>query len=311
MNNLSLVEKYRPKNLDNIIEQSNIVNALKNTLKSKNIPHLLFYGPSGVGKTSIAITLVKTLFSKNNYNDRILELNASDERGINIVREKIKNFAKMTINNDNDARFKVIILDEADSMTIETQLALRYIIEQYSTFTRFIIICNYINKIIEPIISRCALYRFKPLKKNTIINYLNEICIKEDIKINNEKLNKLYDKTDGDLRLSINYLEKYKLCINSNENDKNIFNLINNLYLNLLKKNKSNIINDINNILNHSISGEEIIDILIKIIIDCGKLSESQKCDIFLKISYIDNKLKNGGEDFIQILYLTQIILTI
>ena len=136
MENISLVEKYRPNKIENIIEQKNIINALKKTIVNQNIPHLLFYGSSGVGKTSVALALVKNLFNKYNYKDRLLELNASDERGIQIVREKIKNFAKLSVNNDKSAKFKVIILDEADSMTLETQLALRYIIEQYSQLSK-------------------------------------------------------------------------------------------------------------------------------------------------------------------------------
>jgi len=311
MENISLVEKYRPSKIENIVEQDIIVNALKKTIVNKNIPHLLFYGSSGVGKTSIALALVKKLFNKNNFKDRILELNASDERGIQIVREKIKNFAKLSVNNDSSAPFKVIILDEADSMTLETQLALRYIIEQYSEFTRFIIICNYINKIIEPIISRCALYRFKPIKSKNINKILDNIILKENIKISNEFKKQILKSTDGDLRYTINLLERFKFSNNTdlisipNIIDKNeLLDYFNNS----VNNNKKRILDIINNFLIKGNSALEIIINIIEIIIDTDKLSNSHKCNILYEISTIDNKLHNGCSDFIQLIYLSSII---
>jgi len=312
MNNLSLVEKYRPSKIEDILEQHTIVNALKKTIKNKNIPHLLFYGSSGVGKTSIALALVKSLFNKTNYDDRILELNASDERGIQIVREKIKNFAKFSINNDNNAKFKVIILDEADSMTLETQLALRYIIEQYSKFTRFIIICNYINKIIEPIISRCALYRFKPIKKNGVLKILRKISDNENIKISKTELLTIYKSTDGDLRYTINLLERFKFM-------NNILCLPNIIDTTIIKKffdssinnDKYNILKNINTILNNGNSATEVLINILDIITYNNQLSELQKCNILYEISFIDNYLNNGCDDYIQLIYLSQIIYNI
>ena len=312
MNNLSLVEKYRPSKIEDVLEQHTIVNALKKTIKNKNIPHLLFYGSSGVGKTSIALALVKTLFNNKNYDDRILELNASDERGIQIVREKIKNFAKFSINNDNNAKFKVIILDEADSMTLETQLALRYIIEQYSKFTRFIIICNYINKIIEPIISRCALYRFKPIKKIGVLKILVKISDNENIKISKTDLLKIYKSTDGDLRYTINLLERFKfmnniLCLPNIIDD----TIINNFFHNSINNNKSNILKNINSILNAGNSATEVLINILDIIAYNNQLNELQKCNILYEISFIDNYLNNGCDDYIQLIYLSQIIFNI
>lgn len=310
MSNLSLVEKYRPKNINDVLDQSNITSALQKTIKDKNIPHLLFYGSPGVGKTSIALSLAKTLYNNKNYSDRILELNASDERGIQIVREKIKNFAKFSVNNDKCAPFKIIILDEADSMTSETQLALRYIIEQYSLHTRFIIICNYINKIIEPIISRCALFRFKPIRKNVIFDLLKKISEKENIKITNDKMKDIFYITNGDLRYSINLLEQFKF------NDKINLNIISNtvvkeLYNNIINNDKLKLLKLIKDILNDGHSANEILINILPIIIDDDNLDEMKKCDILYEISVIDNNLNNGSNDFIQILYLTQIIFNI
>ena len=312
MNNLSLVEKYRPSKIENILEQHTIVNALKKTIKNKNIPHLLFYGSSGVGKTSIALALVKNLFNNENYSDRILELNASDERGIQIVREKIKNFAKFSINDDGCAKFKVIILDEADSMTLETQLALRYIIEQYSKFTRFIIICNYINKIIEPIRSRCALYRFKPIKKKGILTILKKISTKENIKISNTELLAIYKSTDGDLRYTINLLERFKFVNNKMLCLPNIIDnkIIIDFFEYSLNNDKINVLKIIKIILNNANSATEILINILDIIL-YSQLEETQKCKILYEISSIDNYLNNGCDDFIQLIYLSQIIYNI
>ena len=153
----SWVEKYRPEKLDDISAQTNVIESLRSAIISKNIPHLIFFGPSGCGKTSTILALAKELF-KEEYMDRIIELNASDERGINIVRGKIKTYAKQTVTSNSDIPpWKIIILDEADTMTSDSQFALRRIMEQYSKITRFCIICNYHNKIIEPIVSRCSL----------------------------------------------------------------------------------------------------------------------------------------------------------
>ena len=141
----SWVEKNRPSKLEEICYQDNVKKGLYNFISNKNIPHLLFFGPSGCGKTSTIIAMAKQLFGKH-YRDRIKELNASDERGINVVREKIKNYAQESINHDpNLPPWKIIILDEADNMTSESQYALRRIMEEYSKVTRFCIICNYIK----------------------------------------------------------------------------------------------------------------------------------------------------------------------
>ena len=163
--NSSWVEKYRPKKLSEVTSQDDTINSLKNAIKTKNIPHLIFFGPSGCGKTSTILALARELYGPEYFFDRIIELNASDERGINVIREKVKTYAKHAVRlNDNIPKFKIIILDEADSMTSDSQFALRRIMEEYSKVTRFCIICNYHNKIIDPIVSRCSLFRFKPIE---------------------------------------------------------------------------------------------------------------------------------------------------
>jgi len=209
--NLMWVEKYRPEKLDEVIDQKEIIRGLKNLIKNpEEIPHLLFAGPAGVGKTTTALCVARGLLGEEWLRDT-LELNASDERGIKMVRERVKEFAavmKLTTSNKEDNRpFRIIILDEADEMTSEAQTALRRIIEDSSRTTRFIIICNYLSQIIEPIQSRCVVFRFTRLANEDIVDHLKSICQKEGVKYDDKALAQIYEATSGDLRHSINILQ--------------------------------------------------------------------------------------------------------
>src|SRR5215217_1466289 len=210
LSNLMWVEKYRPANLKEIINQRDIVNGLSNfSQEPDEIPHLLFSGPAGVGKTTTALCLAKELLGESWRTDT-LELNASDERGIKMVRERVKEFAavmKLPTDRDNKKMFRIIILDEADEMTSEAQTALRRIIEDSSRTTRFIIICNYLSQIIEPIQSRCVVFRFTRLANEDIVGHLKTICQKEGVKYDDKALTQIYEATSGDLRHSINMLQ--------------------------------------------------------------------------------------------------------
>ena len=211
--NNSWVEKYRPRKLKDITYQTDVKISLKKSLQTKNIPHLIFFGPSGCGKTSTILALSRELFGEKYIEDRIIELNASDERGINVVRDKIKTYAKQSISNNSKLPpWKIIILDEADSMTSDSQYALRRIMEEYSRITRFCIICNYHNKIIDPIVSRCSLFRFKPIPEKEIIKKLNKISKSENMNCSTKILRKIVDICKGDLRKGINFLQR---CHNS------------------------------------------------------------------------------------------------
>jgi replication factor C small subunit len=204
------VEKYRPTTLKEIINQRDIVTGLSNFSKEPDeIPHLLFSGPAGVGKTTTALCLAKELLGEPWRRDT-LELNASDERGIKMVRERVKEFAavmKLPTDRDTKKMFRIIILDEADEMTSEAQTALRRIIEDSSRTTRFIIICNYLSQIIEPIQSRCVVFKFRRLSREDVSDHLRSICDKEGIKFEEKALSTIYDATQGDLRHSINILQ--------------------------------------------------------------------------------------------------------
>ena len=210
LSDLMWVEKYRPIRLDDIVNQKDIVESLKNLMKEPaEMPHLLFTGPAGVGKTTSALCMSRQLLGEDWKRDT-LELNASDERGIKMVRERVKEFAsvfKIRTAETDERKFRIIILDEADEMTSEAQTALRRIIEDSSETTRFVIICNYLSQIIEPIQSRCAIFRFKRIEKEIIENYLKLLCKKEGIKYDDKAISQIFDSTNGDLRHSINILQ--------------------------------------------------------------------------------------------------------
>ena len=198
------IEKYRPKKLDDVVGQDEIVERLKAYVKTKNVPHLMFAGPAGTGKTTSALALAKELYGdtwKQNFN----ELNASDERGIGIIRGKIKDFARTAPIGKAD--FKIIFLDEADSLTNDAQSALRRTIEKYTHICRFILSVNYSSKVIEPIQSRCTVFRFSPIKPDYIKKYMRKIAQKEKLEITPDGLETLIFISRGDMRKAINILQ--------------------------------------------------------------------------------------------------------
>jgi replication factor C subunit 2/4 len=209
------VEKYRPKNLNDVSAQDHTISVLKRTLQSSNLPHMLFYGPPGTGKTSTVLALAKELYGPELMKSRVLELNASDERGISIVREKVKNFARITVSTASSTQssnypcppYKIIILDEADSMTQDAQSALRRTMETYSKITRFCLICNYVTRIIDPLASRCSKFRFKPLDEENAKLRLEEIAKMENVEYEDGVIDALIKVSEGDLRKAITYLQ--------------------------------------------------------------------------------------------------------
>ncbi|MBD3156114.1 MAG: replication factor C small subunit [Candidatus Aenigmarchaeota archaeon] len=196
-------EKYRPHSLDDMINQKHAVERLKAFVKDKSIPHMLFAGPPGTGKTASALAIAKDLFGEN-WKSNFQETNASDERGINVVRTRIKDFARIKPLN---APFKIVFLDESDALTSDAQQALRRTIEQYSRVCRFILSCNYSSKIIAPLQSRCVVFRFTNLSKEDVFEYLNRIIKGEKLKVDDAALEAVYELSEGDLRKSTNILQ--------------------------------------------------------------------------------------------------------
>ncbi len=197
-------EKYRPKSLKELVNQEEIVKRLMKFVEEKNMPHLLFAGPPGTGKTTTALALAHDLYGEE-WRKYVLELNASDERGIAVIRTKVKEFARSKV--PGDVPFKIVLLDEADNMTADAQQALRRLMEMYVETTRFILIANYPSKIIEPIQSRCAVFRFTPLKKEDVVSRLKWICEQENVVCHDDALEVIYEIAGGDMRKAINILQ--------------------------------------------------------------------------------------------------------
>jgi len=196
-------EKYRPLKLDNIVDQTHVVDRLKSFVKNKTIPHMIFAGPPGTGKTCCAIAIARELFG-DNWRQNFQETNASDMRGIDVIRTRIKNFSRT---RPIGSTFKIIFLDEGDALTPDAQNALRRLMEMYADVTRFIISCNYSSNIIAPIQSRAAVFRFKFLSKENVFTYLKKIVRGEKIKIDKEALEAIYEISEGDLRKATNILQ--------------------------------------------------------------------------------------------------------
>lgn len=311
------IDKYRPKNINEIEYQYEVKKILESVLKNGSLPHLLFYGPSGIGKTSTILAMAKDLFGPKIFGDRVIELNASDERGINIVRNKIVKFAQTAIGNPDpnypSPPYKIIILDEADAMTTDAQSALRKIVEDKSNITRFCFICNYIHQIIEPISSRCVKIRFKPINSECVVNLLTKISINEKMQIDPEAISKLATICHGDMRKSImllqnlNYLNK-QITINdvleisnyipSSLIDEIIYYCFNN------DANVSNILKLTKNIKAKSYPIYNILIELVNKIVSNDKLNDNQKSYIVLHMSKIEKRLIDGANEHMQLLSL-------
>ncbi|MEM1925194.1 MAG: replication factor C small subunit [Pyrobaculum sp.] len=204
MSELFWFEKYRPRSFDEVVDLEEVKSRLREFLRGGGLPHLLFYGPPGTGKTTMALVLARELYG-GHWRENTLELNASDERGITTIRERVKEFARTA--PTGKAPYKLVILDEADNMTTDAQQALRRIMEIYAQNTRFILLANYISRIIDPIISRCAVFRFSPLPRHLIAERLKTIAEKEGVVLTTDAIDLIYEFSEGDMRRAINILQ--------------------------------------------------------------------------------------------------------
>ncbi|KAJ8599030.1 hypothetical protein CTAYLR_007666 [Chrysophaeum taylorii] len=210
------VEKYRPKNVKDVAAQGEVVRSLLGAIEQGALPHLLFYGPPGTGKTSTILAVTRMLYHPDVWRDRVLEMNASDERGIKVVRDKVKAFAQRSVGTATHAGypsppFKIIILDEADTMTKDAQGALRRTMETYSSVTRFCLVCNYVSRIIEPLASRCAKFRFSPLDTTAMRERLDFIAREENVSYSDDVFHTILEYSDGDMRRAVTLLQS---CVN-------------------------------------------------------------------------------------------------
>ena len=302
------VEKYKPTDFSSFKLNNTLLSKFENNLDDFN--HCILYGRAGVGKTTFINLLAQKIYKPEDLKYNVLSLNASDERGINTVRLKIKTFAKQSIYKKY--KFKIIILDEADSLTYEAQTALRRIIEKYSKTTRFCFICNYDNKIIDPIKSRCNLVKFNNFSNEYITKHLTHILEQENLLTDNFRnhINVILEISNNDLRKSIIYLETLTKLNMPNITTEIIYNIFGILDKNYLKTSLDSIenINSINENLSlfNTFSLNDIINELTDIIID-GDFDENKKCKFLILLSEIDNiKNKRVNYDIILIKIISE-----
>ena len=299
------VEKYRPSKLDEVIGQEHVVKSLKAYVKSGSIPHMLFAGPAGVGKTTCAIALAKELYG-DAWRENFEELNASDERGLDVVRGRIKNFARTA--PIGGAPFKIIFLDEADALTPDAQAALRRTMERYSNTCRFILSCNYSSKIIEPIQSRCVVFRFSPIEEKDMKKYLQKIAKNEGLEITEDGMKAIIYIANGDLRRAINILQVSSSISKKIDGDI-VYKMASVARPETAKKLmeyawKGNFMKARELIdkmmIEDGLSGEDIIKGLLSVIID-SSIPETKKAQIIDKMGEIEFRIVEGSNDRIQL----------
>ena len=299
------IEKYRPQSFSEIKGQKEIVKRVKAFVEQKNMPHMMFSGPAGVGKTTLSLIVAKKLFGPA-WRENFLELNASDERGIDVIRNKVKDFARTRA--IGDVPFKIIYLDECDALTKEAQQALRRTMENYTQTTRFILSCNYSSKIIDPIQSRCAIFKFRPLEKADIKNIIEHISKEEGLKIDQKAEDALFEISDGDCRRVENILQSCA-ALDKHVSEEMIFSLasvakpkevreilelaLGNKFVDARKK-------LLDTMLNYGLSG---IDIIKQIQSEIWNLDVSgrDKVSLIDKCGEIEFRMTEGSDEYLQL----------
>ncbi|MBW3011987.1 replication factor C small subunit [Candidatus Woesearchaeota archaeon] len=298
-------EKYRPQKFSEIFGQKEIVARVEAFVKGQNMPHLLFAGPAGVGKTSLAIVVAKELYG-DTWRANFLELNASDERGIDVVRNQVKNFARTR--SIGNVPFKIIYLDECDALTREAQQALRRTMENYTKTCRFILSCNYSSKILDPIKSRCTVFKFKPLQKEEIFRIIEKISKNEKINVNEKAKAALYEASAGDCRKVENILqgcaaltdkvdeeEVYDLA--STARPKEVLQVMELAVKGQFLKARELLLSTM---LNHGLSGLDIIKQIQKEVWEL-ELDDNAKLKLVEACGDAEFRMVEGSDDFIQL----------
>lgn len=311
-NTVPWVDKYRPKKLRDVVYQTEVISMLNRVVVNGNLPHLLLYGQAGTGKTSSVLAIAMELFGPRVFRERVIELNASDERGINVVRTKIIDFAKISI-GEVDPKYpcppyKIIILDEADAMTTEAQSALRKTIEDYSNITRFCFICNYINQIIEPIASRCVKIRFKPINSTFMTTKLGSIAKNEKLDIDESAMELISKISHGDMRKGIMFLQnlQYLRKTITTEDIHRIANCIPETYVDTVWE-EAQTLSDVKSInkLAYGVCANgyavsQFIECLNQRVIE-SPLDDIKKSKICLAISGAEKNLIDGADEYLQL----------
>jgi len=308
-------EKFRPKSFSDVKGQDEIVKRIKSFVEQKNMPHLLFSGPAGVGKTSLALVIARQLFN-DSWRQNFLELNASDERGIDVIRVKVKDFARTRA--IGDVPFKIIYLDECDALTKEAQQALRRTMENYTATCRFVLSCNYSSKIIDPIQSRCAIFRFRPLPKEELGKIIDRIGKEEKLKVDEKAREALISVCEGDCRRLENLLQASSV-LDNNVTEETIFSIastarpkevIDILKLALEKKFIPAREKLLDTMLKHGLSGLDIIRQVQREILSLDIDGRAQ-LELISKCGEAEFRISEGSDEFIQLeAFLAQVSLS-
>jgi replication factor C subunit 3/5 len=312
--NLPWVEKYRPQTLDDLVSHKEIIRTINKLINDNQLPHLLFYGPPGTGKTSTILAAAKQIYTEKQYKSLVLELNASDDRGIGIVREEIAAFAQnkvLHVDPNSKVTFKLIILDEADAMTKDAQNALRRVIEKYTDNVRFCIICNYLSKIIPALQSRCTRFRFAPLSRDQVMPRLQHVIDAEGVNVNESGKQALFDLSCGDMRRVLNVLQSTALAFDTVD-DNNVYACVGQPQPKDIKKTLQTLMSgtfdsayeSLNAIrLNQGIALTDVIENLLDHVMALN-LDEAIMCPLIDEMSKIQARMAQGCSEKLQLLCL-------
>ena len=313
------VEKYRPVGVADVVSQEEVVSVMKKCLAGRDIPNLLFYGGPGTGKTSTILAMAREMFGPNDMRDRVLELNSSDERGIDVIRHKVKGFSQRVVPLKRSdglpcPPIKLVILDEADSMTQPAQEALRRIMEKAARSTRFCLICNYISRIIDPITSRCAKFRFAPLPRKQIEEKLRCIALQEQVRVSEETLAALFEASEGDLRKAITYLQSIaRLQDAASEGEteaRQVYEIagfvpshvMDSLLTACQSDSYDQLETAVREVIAEGFSANQLLSQLHDRVLTTDFLSDKQKSAVALRLAHVDKRISDGGDEYINLL---------